>query len=220
MTDSVPRRGVPLTVYLQGLRVVVVGAGPVAATKLRGLLEDGADVHVIAPDAAEHVRAAAAEGQLTWHRRPFAAADLDDAVLALAATNDPTVNAAVADAAAERSILCVRADGGGTAAFVAAVRRGPLMLTVSTGGAAPALARRIREEVADRYGSEHGMLAVLLGELRGDREVRHALATLPPEERRARWRSVLDADILALIRAGRVDRARELARSCLLSSSG
>lgn len=211
---------VPLTLHLEGQRVVVVGGGPVAAAKLTSLAGAGADLVVVAPEAGERVRAAADAGELTWHERRYRAGDLDGALLAVAATADAAVNARVAADAAAGATPCVRADGGGTAALAAAVRRGPLLLAVSTSGTAPALARRLRAELADAYGPEYGELAALLGELRRDPELEPRLHAMDPAERRARWHAVLDTDILDLVRNGRTDLARELAIACLSSSSG
>lgn len=211
--------GLPLTVHLAGHPVVVVGAGRVAAAKVEPLLQAGADVRVVAPGAVEAIRDAAAAGGLAWQRRRFEPGDVAGAFLVVAATADPAVNDAVAAAAAAHATLCVRADGGGTAAFAAAVHRGPLAISVSTSGAAPALARRIREELADRYDEAYGELATLLGELRDDPEIRAVLRDRPWAERATRWRSAASPDILALIRAGQVRLAKEEARSCLLSSS-
>ena len=219
------RGGVPLLVWLTGQRVVCVGAGPVAAEKVLPLVEAGAVVEVVAPDAVDVLRQAADDGKLVWHRRSFEGTDLDGAVLVLAATADGAVNARVAAAATERSTLCVRVDRSprhlpsGTAAFLATLRRGPLLLAVSTSGCAPALSRRIRDELAGRYGPEYGELAELLGALREDPQVRAALSGLPPAERRARWRSTLDADTLDLIRNGHVTTAKEVVTACLCSSS-
>jgi siroheme synthase-like protein len=126
--------------------------------------------------------------------------------------------------------LCVRVDrdpdaataprsAAGSAAFAAAVRRGPLTIAVSTGGQAPSLARLLRAELEDTYGPEYGEVAALLGELRGDPAVRRHLATLDSDGRRAAWRAIPLADILRLIRKGLVLDARELALACLSSSS-
>lgn len=219
MTAAAPRPGLPLTVHLSGLRVVGIGAGRVAWAKYRSLLESGAALTVIAPAATDEVDAADKEGRLTWRRRAYQPGDLAGAVLAVAATADPVVNEQVAAEAAATQTLCVRVDGGGTAGLVAVVHRGPLMLSVSTGGAAPALARRLRAELAERYGEEYGQLASLLGELRADSNVRAALEQLPPRLRAARWRAAASADSLGLLRAGRPDLAKEAALACLFSSS-
>ena len=88
----------------------------------------------------------------------------------------------------------------------------------STAGV-PAVSRQLRRELAERYGPEHGRLASLVAELRGDERVATALAAVDPVERRARWQAAMGADILRLIRAGQVDQAKEAAYACLLSSS-
>jgi siroheme synthase-like protein len=209
--------GLPLMADLAGRRVVVVGAGPVAAAKLRALAD--ADVVVVAPDAVAQIRAAAQVGSLTWESRRFHPDDLDGAWLVVAATADASVNTEVAAAAEQRHLWCVRVDGGGSAGFMGTVRRGPLTLAVSTGGSSPALARHLRAELAERYGEEHGRLAALLGELRSDPAVRAALEGLDDAEKARRWRRVLAADILAPLRSGRTDLAKELALACLSSSS-
>lgn len=207
----------PLFVRLAGARVLGVGAGPVAAAKLLPLVGEGAEVVVVAPDAVDEVAAAAAAGRLTWHRRGWEPADLDGALLVVAGTGDPLVNEAVAKEAAARATLCVRVDrdGAGSADFAGVVRRGPLTLAVSTAGRAPVLARRLRAELEAAYGPEWGDAVTLYGELRDE----VALADLPPDERRRRWRAIPVTDILALLRSGRYSDAKRAAAACLSSSS-
>jgi precorrin-2 dehydrogenase/sirohydrochlorin ferrochelatase len=211
--------GVPLVLHVRGRLVVGVGAGPVAAGKLLPLLSEGARLVVVAPKADDPIRSAAAEGLLDWRRRPYREGDLAGAVLAVAATALDDVNAAVQAEADAAGVPCVRVDAGGSADFMAAVRRGPLLLAASTGGAAPALAARVRERLEDDWGPEWGALAGLLGELRSNPEVRARLGALPPGIRRLKWRSILDTNILTLLRAGEAQAARELAFACLSSSS-
>lgn len=218
--------GIPLLVDLVGRRVVVVGAGPVAAAKAAPLLEAGADLVVVAPDAVAAIRAAADSGELSWLPRGYADGDLDGAFLAVAATADPAVNTRVAADAAARATLCVRAGrvGGqpaapGTAALLGTVRRGDLVLAVSTGGRAPAAARHIRGELEAAFGPEYGELVALLADLRDDAGARRCLDDLDGAARRAAWRSLPMADIVDLLRNGDVPSARELALACLCSSS-
>lgn len=210
-------RGVLLRVDVAGRRVLCVGGGEVAAAKLTGFLDAGAAVDVVAPEAVPAIVEAAAAGRLRWQQRRYRPSDLDGALLVLAATADPDLNAAVAADADAVGTLCIRVDAGGdgSAALLAAVQRGPLALAVSTGGAAPALARRLRRELAERYGHEYGDLAALLGDLRADATLRARLAALDAAERRRRWHAVLDADLLPLVRAGRVDEASRRARAIL-----
>jgi len=219
--------GVPLLVGLAGRRVVGVGGGAVATAKLLPLAEAGAEVIVVAPNVQGELAAAAG----VVHRRAYSGPqDLAGAFLAVAATADASVNAWVAADAEALATLCVRVDrdpdaataprsAAGSAAFAAAVRRGPLTIAVSTGGQAPSLARLLRAELEDTYGPEYGEVAALLGELRGDPAVRRHLATLDSDGRRAAWRAIPLADILRLIRKGLVLDARELALACLSSSS-
>lgn len=213
----------PLVVGLDlaGRPALVVGGGTIAARKVQRLVPTGAVVTVVAPAADEAIRGAAEAGQLTWHARRYAPGDLDGAMLAVAATSDADVNAAVAADADRARVWCVRADAGegGSARFAATVERGPLQLAVSTGGAGPALAAHLAQELADAYGPEWGELAELLGELRADPEVTAALAACPPDERARRWRSVVAADTLTHLRSGNRRRAREVAVSCLFSSA-
>lgn len=210
---------VPLVARLANQAVLCVGAGPVAASKALPLLDAGAALTVVAPRAVEKIAGAARSGRLVWRRRRFRDADADAALLIVAATSDPAVNDAVARAAADRATLCVRVDGGGTAAFAGAVRRGPLTIAVSTGGRAPVVARRLRAELEATYGPEWGALIELLGQLRDHPVIRDTMAGLTDAERRARWRSILRTDIVSLLRSGRTDLAWEVAIACLSSSS-
>ena len=215
---------VPLLVHLAGRRVTVVGGGPVAAAKLLPLLDEGADVVVIAPDAVEQI---AGDTRLTFQRRRYEGAqDLDGSVLVVAATGDPdTDDRVVADADAA-GVLCVRSatarqgSAPATASFMAAVRRGALVLAVATEGSAPAVARHVREQLDEAFGPEYGELVRLVGEVRTDASVRAALARLTPSQRQSAWRSLPMTDILGLLREGRFAPATELASSCLSSYSG
>lgn len=110
--------GLPLLVDLIGRRVLVAGAGAVAARKVAALLDAGAEVHLVAPDAEASLQALAEAGRLTWSRRPVDPADVDAAWLVVAATDVTAVNAQVAAAAADRAVFCIRADAHGSARAV------------------------------------------------------------------------------------------------------
>jgi siroheme synthase-like protein len=184
-------------------------------------MEGGAQVRIVAPEVVPELWAAVDAGRIAWVRRPYRRGDVGDAHLVVAATADAGVNAEVAaDADADgRLVVRVDAGAGGTAAFMGAVRRDPLVIGVSTSGAAPGLARLLRAELDQRYGAEHGQLAALWGELRADHRVVDALATLDGYTRQVRWQALYHPDILNLIRAGRLGEAKEAALACLLSSS-
>ncbi|MGZ0084451.1 precorrin-2 dehydrogenase/sirohydrochlorin ferrochelatase family protein [Caldibacillus thermoamylovorans] len=149
--------GYPVILQVRGRRAVVVGGGKVAARKIRGLLAAGADVVMIAPKAEPELQALAAAGMIGWRVKTFAPHDLDGAFLVIAATNDREVNEAVARATAPGQLLNI-VDAPERCDFhvPAVVRRGPLTIAVSTEGASPVVARRIRRELEERYGEEYG----------------------------------------------------------------
>jgi precorrin-2 dehydrogenase len=221
VVDDEIHAGVPLLAYPARVRVLCVGGGPVAADKLRALLDGGAQVTVIAPQAVAALRTAATAGQLRWSQRTYQRGDIADAHLVIAATDSAAVNAAVAADADMVGCLCVRVDreGAGSAAFMGAIRRGPVIFGVSTSGLAPGFTRALRDDLAHRYGPEYGALATLWAQLRHDQRVITALAPLDAKRRRERWRGVYDSDILGHIRAGNLNEAKEAAFACLLSSS-
>ena len=209
---------VPLLVRLAGRRVAGVGGGSVAAGKLGPLARDhGAAVHVISPTLDPSLT-----DLVTWSARDYGGPeDLRGAVLVVAATDLPEVNAAVSADAEGLGILCVRTDRGGegSAAFPATVRRGPLTISVGTDGLSPTVARALREELDARYGPEYAQVVVLLGELREDPDIRARLDRLSESRRLLAWRSIPLADILDHVRSGSVHTAKEVAAACLSSYS-
>ena len=143
---------------------LVVGAGRVATEKVHGLLDCDANVTVVAPEVDDELAA------LPVHvvRRPFSRSDVVGRFLVIAATSDRSVNADVSSAARERETLCNVADDPELCSFIlpAILRRDPIVVGVSTGGASPALAQRIRSDVADIIGPEHADAARRLEALR------------------------------------------------------
>ena len=139
----------PIFLDLSGRRCVVVGGGEVANRKARKLLQARARVVVISPEIGAKLEGVAVE----IHRRPYREGDLEDAYLAFAATNSRGVNAAVAREAKRRGVPVNVADepSEGDFALPSTLRRGRLQVAVSTGGASPTLARRIREELEEAF---------------------------------------------------------------------
>jgi siroheme synthase-like protein len=149
---------------LRGRDCLVVGGGRVAMEKVHGLLDCEAKVTVVAPQVEDDLR------RLPVHVEPreFRRSDVVGRFLVIAATNIRSINAEVSDVAAERSTLCNVADDPELCSFIlpAIVRRDPIVVGVSTGGASPALAQRIRSDVAELIGPEHAELARQLEALR------------------------------------------------------
>lgn len=203
--------GYPANFLVAGRRCVVVGAGRIAARKIQGLLDAEADVLVIAPEAVESIRDAAAADRLRWEPREFRPADLDDAWLAITATSDAVVNQAVFDAGEARRVWVNSADDPANCSFtlMSIVRRGDLVVTVGTNGRSPALATFLKNHVATEMGPEYETLLEILS------EAREAIRSSGRSSEDADWRRAFDSGILDLVKSGQEAQARELLRSCL-----
>lgn len=195
---------------LAGQRCLVVGGGRIGHEKIQGLLVCRADVVVVAPEVGPGVRALADGGEIVWVAKTFEASDLDDSLLVIAATADTEVNTAVFEAALARSTLVNVVDVPALCNFVlpAISRRGPIAVAVSTSGASPALAKRLRREIDERVGDEYALLASLLDEQRG--WAKSTLSTY--DDRRVFFESIVegDPDPIALLHDGKVDEVRRL----------
>ena len=219
MNDAAPGRrglgGYPVNLLVMGRRCVVVGGGRIAARKIDALLEAGANVHVVAPQLDDDVRAWRDDGRLTVDERAFQSSDLDDAWLATAATDDPSVNRAVFEAGEERRIWVNAADDPDNCSFTltSVVRQGDLVVTIGTGGRSPALATYLKDHVTQEMGPEWAELLNLLSEAREHHRAQgRSTETLD-------WKRALDSGMLELIRDGRTAEAKELLQTCLSSSS-
>jgi len=169
---------------LRGRRCLVVGAGPVGLEKVEGLLAAEADVHVVARQALPEIEQLASEGSLRLDLREYRSDDLDGAFLVFAATADTELNVRVFEEAEARTMLVNVVDVPPLCNFImpAIARIGPISIAVSTRGASPALAKRLRSEIAERYGEPYAQLAEMLNEIRG-----WARDTLPTYQDRKRF---------------------------------
>jgi siroheme synthase-like protein len=198
---------------LTGRRCLVVGGGDVGLEKVDGLLACDAAVTLVAPEAVDPLAEYAREGSMEWERREFDVSDLDGKFIAIAATNHTEVNIAVYEEAERRTMLCNVVDVPPLCSFIlpAIVRSGPLAIAISTAGASPALAKRMKREISDAFGEPYSRLAVILNEARG-----WAKATLPTyQDRKEFFEGIVngDPDPVELIRAGREDEVRALIES-------
>ena len=185
----------PAYLDLRGRACVVVGGGDVAYGKVLGLLPCGAEVTVVSPEAHPGIARFAARGKLRWERRGYRPGDVAGAFLAIAATDDRATNEAVYQEAVGCKALVNVVDVPDRCQFVAAAvfRRGRLTAAISTGGASPALASRLRRELTALWGPEYGQLTSTYRRLRG--AVR---ARIPTVEGRKRFWLRLAADDLPL----------------------
>ncbi|MBO7745467.1 bifunctional precorrin-2 dehydrogenase/sirohydrochlorin ferrochelatase [Paenibacillus sp. MWE-103] len=159
----------PMMMDLTGRRCVVVGGGPVAERKTLGLLDGGAgELIVVAPRVTAKLEELAVSGSIALERREYMESDADGAFLLFAATDDRLLNGRVAADAARLGALVNTADAGGEGDFAtpAAVRRGELVIAVTTGGASPVLAALLRRRLAGQYGPAFEASVGRLHELR------------------------------------------------------
>ncbi|QHW34149.1 bifunctional precorrin-2 dehydrogenase/sirohydrochlorin ferrochelatase [Paenibacillus rhizovicinus] len=182
----------PIMVRLSGKRCVVVGGGTVAERKVAALLEGGADeVIVVSPHATANLEELAAIGCIALWRREYQEQDSEGAFLLIAATNDRQLNSGIAAYADSRGLLVNTADLGETGSFItpSVVRRGELVIALTTGGASPALTALLKRRLAEQYGPAYGAFIDRLHALRkrvlaevGDSELRAAVLRLAAEE--------------------------------------
>ncbi|MCX7619491.1 MAG: bifunctional precorrin-2 dehydrogenase/sirohydrochlorin ferrochelatase [Acidimicrobiales bacterium] len=205
----------PAELVLAGRRTVVIGAGRVAARKVAEFLVCGAEVVVIAPEVDPEVRARARAGEIVLEERPYRDGDLDGAWLALVATGDREVNRAVRREADRRRVWLNSADDPENCSFTlpARLRRGPLLITVSTGGRSPAVAAWLRRRLEEEIGPEYETLIELVAAERSRLQANGcSTETLD-------WQRALDSGTLDLVREGRLAEAKERLQACLSSSS-
>jgi precorrin-2 dehydrogenase/sirohydrochlorin ferrochelatase len=201
----------PVNLILDAKRCLVVGGGPVAARKVAGLLACAADVHVIATQVSDQLVALG----VPVDQRPYRPGDLDGYHLVIAATDDHALNRAIFAEAEAAGTWVNSADDPASCTFTlpSIVRRGPVMVTVSTGGHSPALATWLKHRIEAELGPEFEVLVEMLSSARED------MRAAGRSTEQADWQSVLDSDMLELIKAGQVDVARERLKSWQLSLS-
>ena len=195
---------------LTGRRCVVVGGGEIGLEKVEGLLACDGRVVLVAPDAVPELVELAAEGSIEWIRREYRPGDVENTFIAIAATDDTDVNIRVFEDAERRAMLVNVVDVPPLCNFIlpAIVRTGPLAIAISTAGASPALAKRIKAQISDEFGEPYARLAVLLNEARG-----WAKGTLPTyQDRKAFFEGIVNGepDPVELLRDGDEPAVREL----------
>lgn len=206
----------PISLEVEGRRCIVVGGGVVAEHKVRALLDARADVVVVAETCTSGMEGLQAAGALSLVRRDYVEGDLSGAFLAIAATDQSAVNAAVYEEGERANVLVNSVDDVEHCHFAvpSVVRRGDLTLTVATGGKAPALAKKLRRELLRQFGPEYVDVVELVGEVR--RQAQPQRGQVDFDTWAARWERALDDDVVALVKNGRI----EAARARLLSALG
>ena len=202
----------PVYLNLAGKRCVIIGGGIIAQGKIGGLLQAGCRITVISPDATPGIRHAAQRGDVEWLERPYRPGDLEGAFIGVAATNVWHVNQEIYQEAERLGVLLNVVDDPDLCSFIApsVVKREPVTLAISTGGASPALARKLRETLAQAEALEWADLADVLAQAR--RIVKEKRIAIDPE----RWQCCITRELLEMAQTGRSDEALEKLLSQLL----
>lgn len=191
----------PVHLQFRGRTALIVGGGPIAAAKAKAVHEGGAQVRVIARTVSAEMQKAVAELGLSCEQREFRHADLEDVWLVIGATNDPALHRRIFEEARQRRILVCIVDDPEHSDFIvpAVLKRGELVVTISTSGVAPAYASRIRDYLGEIIGDSYGQA---LDELKAARA--HIKERYPDfEDRRRVWYELLDQHVLPALRTGK-----------------
>jgi len=203
----------PINLDIRNRRCVVVGGGSVAERKVEALREFDADVLVVAPRLTPALESLVSENAILHESREFSPECLHNASLVIAATGNHHVNASVSFIAERLRIPVNVVDDPVSCTFImpAIVRRGDLVISVSTSGKSPLLARRIKERLESEIGSEYGVLVELIGILRNEVQAKYA----DPDQRKQALERIFDSEMLAMIASGEREQALEAGRSCI-----
>ncbi|MEX0414570.1 NAD(P)-binding protein [Bacillus sp. C30] len=157
----------PLTVRVDKKRVVVIGGGKVAGFKIIPLLKQGADIVVVSTELDANLVKLVEDKRIRWYQREYEKSDIKDAFLVVAATSDSVLNEQIAeDAAVNQLVNVITNPESGNVHFPAAIHRGLLNVAVSTGGVSPKLAKKIRDDIANKYDEKYESYLDFLYEVR------------------------------------------------------
>lgn len=193
----------PVFLDLKGKRCVIFGGGALAESKIAKLRDSGAKITVVSPQVTPGIEAAAQQGELDWQAREYQGGDLAGAFLGIAATNVRSVNQLIYQEAEDLSVLLNVVDEPSQCTFIAPsiVNRGPVTVAISTGGASPALARKLRESIGAGQALEWADLAGVLSKAR--KHVKKQGAVIDPQ----RWQCCMTSELLEMAQHGREEEA-------------
>lgn len=198
----------PVYLDLNGRLAVVIGGGHVAERKVKTLLRHGAQVLVVSPEVGPDLELLEDECAVTVERRGYVRGDLENAFVVVCATDAPEVNRAVFEEAEDRGCLVNVVDVPELCNFIvpSIVHRGPFQIAISTAGAAPAVAKRVRKRLSEEFGDEWGAYVMLMG------QVRTLVMERVPDaaERKRMFEAMADSDLLARIAAGETPAAEKV----------
>ena len=198
----------PIHLDIKNRDCLIVGGGAVGTRKVNTLIECGARVTVVSPDPAPELTKLASEGSVTLKKRAYRSDELTGMFLVIGATDDERLNRQISKDAEQAQILCNIADRPEVCNFIlpSIVCRGDLVITISTSGKSPALAKHLRQKLETQFGPEYADFLFLMGAIR-----RRLLSEAhEPEAHKALFNQLIDSDIIQLMQAGKTEEINSL----------
>ena len=193
----------PINLDIQNRHVLVVGGGGVGTRKAKTLLACGARVTVVSQEVSDRLQELAAFGKIRLEQRPYRSDDLDGMFLVIGATSDEKLNRQISGDAEKLNTLCNIADRPEVCNFIlpSIVHRDDLVITISTSGKSPALAKKLRKTLEEQFGEEYGELLKLMGAIR-KKLLRHAHE---PEAHKPLFEQLINSDLIGMIQANETE---------------
>ena len=193
----------PVHIDINNRNVLVVGGGSVGTRKVKTLLDCGARVTVVSPEVSRQLRELAASGDIILAERSYQSEDLTGVFVVIGATDDETLNQQISSDADRLNTLCNIADRPEVCNFIlpSIVQRDDLVITISTSGQSPALAKKLRKTLENQFGEEYGTLLQLMGAIRK----KLLQQAHKPEAHKPLFEQLINSDLIVMIQAGKTE---------------
>ena len=193
----------PVHLDINNRKVLVVGGGSVGSRKVKTLLDCGARVTVVSPEVSRQLRELAASGDIKLAERSYQSEDLNGVFVVIGATDDETLNQQISSDADRLNTLCNIADRPEVCNFIlpSIVQRDDLVITISTSGQSPALAKKLRKALENQFGEEYGTLLQLMGAIRK----KLLQQAHEPEAHKPLFEQLINSDLIVMIQAGKTE---------------
>jgi precorrin-2 dehydrogenase/sirohydrochlorin ferrochelatase len=193
----------PVHLDINNRNCLVVGGGGVGTRKVKTLLDCGARVIVVSPEVSQQLRDLATSGEIKLEERSYKSEDLNDMFLVIGATDDEKLNKQISSDADRLNTLCNIADRPEVCNFIlpSIVHRDDLVITISTSGKSPALAKELRKSLENQFGEEYGALLHLLGAIRK----KLLQQAHEPEVHKPLFEQLINSDLIVMIQKGKIE---------------
>jgi precorrin-2 dehydrogenase/sirohydrochlorin ferrochelatase len=193
----------PVHLDINNRKVLVVGGGSVGTRKVKTLLDCSARVTVVSPEVSRKLRELAASGDIKLAERSYQSEDLNGVFVVIGATDDETLNQQISSDADRLNTLCNIADRPEVCNFIlpSIVQRDDLVITISTSGKSPALAKKLRQALENQFGEEYGTLLQLMGAIRK----KLLQQAHKPEAHKPLFEQLINSDLIVMIQAGKTE---------------